>query len=310
MSAVDQQQSAILKALADENRLRLIRLLWHEPLNVQELCEVLEMPQPKVSRHLSVLRAAELVQVHREGSRVYYSVGELKGSHALAGDYLRGIADQDHPDFERLEACLRARDRASADFASKAADEWDRIGMELHSSTAALFAMADLAPRGLTVADLGTGTGLMLPLLSHLGSQVIAVDQAPEMLAYARRRCTDYGITGVDFIAGDLMNLQELISPRLDCALLHFVLHQVGRPAAVVKSAASCLEPGGRLVIVDRFKHEDETAHQRFGSIWLGFAEEDVRGWLDEAELKDVQYTLLHHAANTELTLFVAAASR
>src|SRR5262249_23667449 len=48
----------LFKALADSTRLRVLRLLDEAELNVNELVEVLEVPQPTVSRHLGVLLAA------------------------------------------------------------------------------------------------------------------------------------------------------------------------------------------------------------------------------------------------------------
>ena len=46
----------IFKTLADPTRLRILSLLEHEELAVQELTEVLGMTQSRVSRHLGILR--------------------------------------------------------------------------------------------------------------------------------------------------------------------------------------------------------------------------------------------------------------
>lgn len=51
----------ILKALADENRLRIILLLTKRKMCVCELAEILDVSQPAVSRHLSRLKAAGLI---------------------------------------------------------------------------------------------------------------------------------------------------------------------------------------------------------------------------------------------------------
>lgn len=67
------QPELILRALADRTRLRLINLLsQRDELCVCEFTGVLAMAQPKVSRHLAVLRDAELVLVRREGVWIYY----------------------------------------------------------------------------------------------------------------------------------------------------------------------------------------------------------------------------------------------
>ena len=61
------------KAMADETRQRIMRLLSTEKLCVTEVVERLGgVSQPTVSHHLSVLRDAGLVQVHRRGKQVFY----------------------------------------------------------------------------------------------------------------------------------------------------------------------------------------------------------------------------------------------
>jgi ArsR family transcriptional regulator len=63
----------LIKALADETRLRCVMLLVAETeLCVCEFGHALEESQPKISRHLAALRKAGLVQDRRAGQWVYY----------------------------------------------------------------------------------------------------------------------------------------------------------------------------------------------------------------------------------------------
>ncbi len=311
MPNTDEIQSAILKALADENRIRLLRLLSREVLNVQELCEILELPQPRVSRHLSVLRGIGLVTDQREGSRVYYRIAQLDGEFALIAEYLGGISGQDHPDLERMEAVLRRRTRASRDFAREQAGHWDLLGRELHSSTAALLGLAEMAPRGLVLADLGAGTGLLLPVLASFAGKVYAVDHSSEMLDYARKRCAEQGAENVEFLCCGLDDLPQALPEACDCMLMHFVLHQLARPLHILRTVTKGLKPGGRLVIVDRTKHEDEEARRKFGSLWLGFERETIRNWLEAADLHEFVYHELRPDQDPGLTgIFVAASMK
>ena len=59
--------TGLFAAFADETRLRILNLLSVRELCVCDLCDALEQIQPKVSRHLAVLRAAGLVRVRRRG---------------------------------------------------------------------------------------------------------------------------------------------------------------------------------------------------------------------------------------------------
>ena len=61
------------KALSDNTRLRLINLLIHFELNVNEIVSVLEMGQPRISRHLKILLDSGLVTFRRDGLWIFYS---------------------------------------------------------------------------------------------------------------------------------------------------------------------------------------------------------------------------------------------
>lgn len=64
-----------LKQLSDQTRLRSLMLLHKEgELCVCELTHALRLSQPKISRHLAMLRDAGIVQGRREGLWIYYSL--------------------------------------------------------------------------------------------------------------------------------------------------------------------------------------------------------------------------------------------
>jgi ArsR family transcriptional regulator, arsenate/arsenite/antimonite-responsive transcriptional repressor len=64
--------SRLFKALGDETRLRIVALLSHGELCVCHLEDALQISQPKVSRHLALLRLAGVVDGRRDGTWVYY----------------------------------------------------------------------------------------------------------------------------------------------------------------------------------------------------------------------------------------------
>ena len=78
------------KALADDTRQEIMRLCCCEWLNVGEIVDAISVSQPTVSHHLSILRAAGLVNVRREGKRVYYTLNQQRiaaGCCVLAENY-------------------------------------------------------------------------------------------------------------------------------------------------------------------------------------------------------------------------------
>jgi len=81
------------KALGDPIRLRLFSLLGqYDELCVCHLVDALHLPQSTISRHLSVLRHADLVSTHREGKWMYY---QLHGDISQA--FLEIIQQQNEP---------------------------------------------------------------------------------------------------------------------------------------------------------------------------------------------------------------------
>ena len=98
--------SKLFKALGDEMRLRMVALLSHGELCVCHLESALGLSQPNVSRQLSVLRAAGVVEPRREGSWMYYRLAPQADAFCKA--QLKGIAasfgklEQLGADVERL----------------------------------------------------------------------------------------------------------------------------------------------------------------------------------------------------------------
>ncbi|HZK77248.1 MAG TPA: metalloregulator ArsR/SmtB family transcription factor [Candidatus Kapabacteria bacterium] len=68
-------------ALSDPTRLRLLSLILHNPdICVCDLEVVTKLPQTKISKHLAVLRNADLVVPRRQGTWMHYSVPKPKGA--------------------------------------------------------------------------------------------------------------------------------------------------------------------------------------------------------------------------------------
>ena len=68
--------TAIFKALSNETRLRIIKLLEHGELCVCDLVAALDMVQPKVSFHLRALKKARLLQDRKEGKWMHYRIDD------------------------------------------------------------------------------------------------------------------------------------------------------------------------------------------------------------------------------------------
>ncbi len=66
----------IFKALSDETRLRILKLLEEGELCVCDVVAALEMVQPKVSFHLGVLKEAGLIKDRKQGKWIHYRIAD------------------------------------------------------------------------------------------------------------------------------------------------------------------------------------------------------------------------------------------
>ncbi len=111
MQAALETSHTVFRAFADPTRIRLLNLLLEGEVCVCDLCTVLGMSQPKVSRHLAYLRRAGLVTVRREGKWKHYAVvkhpaGLYRRLFGCVRDCLREI-DLLQTDLARLKAVRR-----------------------------------------------------------------------------------------------------------------------------------------------------------------------------------------------------------
>ncbi len=74
MSHIDQQPHELFNLLAESIRLRILCLLQARELGVCDLVDILDLPQPTISRHLAMLRQAGLIRLRRFKRWAYYSL--------------------------------------------------------------------------------------------------------------------------------------------------------------------------------------------------------------------------------------------
>lgn len=88
--------STMCHAVADTRRIQILYALADQPTYVSALADLLETPQPTISRHLAVLRERGLVLAERSGAQVIYSVADRRIIEVLdtMRDMLRATLDR------------------------------------------------------------------------------------------------------------------------------------------------------------------------------------------------------------------------
>lgn len=279
----------IFRAIGEETRLRIVALLLRGELTVTEITMILGQSQPRVSRHLKILTDAGVVEKFREGSWMFYRIAAPDGAAAIleAARALNSSTDRlIARDGDRFAQSRTARaDAANAYFEANAA-EWDRVrALHIDEATIEARMRAMLGREKVEVfIDVGTGTGRMLALFASAYERGLGFDLSREMLTLARANLDRAGVAHAQVRHGDLFSL-PLESGSADAVCLHQVLHFLAEPALAVREAARLLRPGGVLLMSDFAPHQleflrDEHAHRR-----LGFPDEEVAGWCEDAGL-------------------------
>jgi ArsR family transcriptional regulator, arsenate/arsenite/antimonite-responsive transcriptional repressor len=106
-----QEILSIFKALSDETRLRIVKLLEQGELCVCDIFSALDMVQPKVSFHLSVLKEAGLITDRKEGRWVHYRIddSDLLRRFLILSAFEKISEDDIKEDKERLEVFLESK---------------------------------------------------------------------------------------------------------------------------------------------------------------------------------------------------------
>jgi ubiquinone/menaquinone biosynthesis C-methylase UbiE/DNA-binding transcriptional ArsR family regulator len=274
-----------LTALSDATRSRLLLLLDRHELTVSELCNIMQLPQSTISRHLKALVDSGWIAARAEGTSHLYTMTREDLDPSARRLWLL-VREQVGPtpaaaqDQRRLQMTLSERRTKSQEFFSSSAGQWDRMRDELFGDRVHLAAMGALADGDAVVGDLGCGTGQVSAALAPFVTRVIAVDTSAAMLQAAKKRLA--GLDNIDLRRGELEAL-PIDDERLDVAVLMLVLHHTPEPEKALSEVSRVLRPGGRVIVGDMLPHDRESYRQQMGHVWLGFSDEHMRRMLTEA---------------------------
>jgi S-adenosylmethionine-dependent methyltransferase len=138
----------------------------------------------------------------------------------------------------------------------------------------------------LRILDVGGGNGRETLALAAHGHHVTLVDYSPEMLADARLKVEEAGLTErIDLHEADLIALPTLFAPEsFDVVLCHNVLQYVGDPGEAVKDVAALVRPAGYVSVL---------SPNRYGETYLrALLHNDLATALGQLDATTVEATL------------------
>lgn len=304
---------SLFRLLGDDARLRMLRLLATERLNVTELTGIVGLAQSGVSRHLGMLKEAGLVAEQREGGFAFYRLAAaledgrngngplwalLEAQFQAAAETPEGRADA-----ARLEEVRRLRKENFEQHGGP--DARERQMVPGRSWAAWARALGHLLPP-LRVADLGCGDGYLTLEASRWASRVIAVDRSQAVLERARALARRRRVSNVIWRRGEIEQV-PLRDAAVDVAILSQALHHAADPSRALSEAARVVVPGGRVLVLDLRGHDQDWVGARLGDRWQGFSSATLSQLMKSAGLSDVVVNVGARRTGDPFTVLVAS---
>jgi ArsR family transcriptional regulator len=289
-----EQLTGLHKALADQLRLQILRLLMHESFGVLELCRILDIRQSALSHHLKILATAQLVSTRREGNSIFYRRAFL-GDEDPYLELKRAVFEEIDrlpldPDSElKIRQIQMERSQLSLNFFNRHANKFrekqglivahDEYASVLHDVIDGLGLDSDAE-----VLEVGPGEGHLLVELAEKFTGLTGLDNSKDMLERCREAIAETGHEHVQLLHGDTsVALTQAISS--DLIIFEMVLHHISSPARTFQECAELLKPGGSLLIVELAPHDQDWVRESCGDLWLGFEKQDLDRWAEDAGL-------------------------
>src|SRR5688500_2734771 len=305
--------AGLFRLLGDEVRLRVLRLLAADALNVTELTGIVGIAQSGVSRHLGLLRDAGLVTEERSGGYTWFRLNPAVKDDSAGGGLWPMLQAQFEQasdpvlraDDAKLQEVLRLRKES---FAEHGAAEDARQLVPGRSWPAWARAIGYLLP-AVDVADLGCGDGYLTIEAARWAKKVIAIDRSPEMLARGKALAKRRKVSNIAWKRGELEQL-PLADESVDVAVLSQALHHAIDPDQALSEAARVLKPGGRLLVLDLRQHEQAWVRETLGDRWLGFKDADPKKMLADAGFTRLQLRVGARKTGDPFTVLVAGGTK
>lgn len=293
------------KSLADETRIRLLNILMHNELSVNEIVALMDMGQSRISRHLKVMTDAGLLECRRDGAWAFYCAVDTGDAGQLINsvDFLFHENDVFKKDLENALLLVKERSIKSKIFFNSIASQWNDLQQKVLGDFDLNQAIVDCIDTCRFAVDLGCGTGNLLYALRKKAGFAVGIDNSRKMLDQAETLFSG-DKKDIELRLGELEHL-PMGNSEADLAILSMVMHHLADPGKVAMEVARILKTGGTFIIADFEKHTNEEMRKKYGDRWLGFSKDEIRTILDHSgfEEQKIKTFQLKQEINLNITI-------
>ncbi len=307
----------ISKAVGDQLRANILKVLAQDSFAVLELGEIFEVAQPAMSHHLKKLAEAGLVNKRRDGTSLFY---QRTSPHATTqpktAPLLRALftAIDQQPlaahFHDRIRQIHQARVARSQHFFAHQADALSNQGTLICEPSVYLDHVIEIVTtypghKSNRALEVGPGGGTLLRALAAAFDAVVGVDNSAEVLSTTREATA--GLGNVTLLQADFAELPQ--NHNYDLIVAAMVIHHLPSPLGFFQQAARLLNANGLLVVAELCDHNQDWVRQRCGDVWLGFSPEQLTHWSREAgfALQHQQFLAQRNGFRVQVSAFAPA---
>jgi ArsR family transcriptional regulator len=317
-SAFELDIVAMAKAIGDELRANILRVLARDSFGVMELCKIFAVAQPALSHHLKLLKQAGLASSRREGTSVFYQrVGYP--SQSLPASLFAALDQTALPTaaLNTVDEIYAERAQQSASFFQNNADVLNHQSELICPSAVFIPSIVETivahtkqsqAVKGKAtktrVLEIGPGDCSLLNALAQLFGEVVGVDSSQSMLDVGLAMLEQSPATNIALQKKDFYQLPS--SNKYQVIVAAMVLHHMPSPDAFFKQVNRLLAPNGLLVLAELCPHTQEKAKTLCGDLWLGFGPEILQEHATKngLQLKSQQYLAQRNGFRVQIPSF------
>ena len=176
----------------------------------------------------------------------------------------------------------------SVQYFDSIAEKWNIIRSEYFEERLKYKLLSITNIKDKIIADLGCGTGFVSLALANEASIVFSVDNSRNMLNQLRVNAEDKNYKNLYLIKSSLDNL-SLFDESVDIIFINMALHHIKDAKRAISEMHRVLKKDGVVIISDVREHDGEWAREEMFDEWLGFSNEQIKNWLEEAGFNSIQ---------------------